>query len=115
MTANSVTGRRIEDLFLTAPALTLSSALRRAAQFGRPTRLTLQSFGRTAGSRCEAIATPVDATGAGDLVLLALAALPARGPRGSAVTLDQLEALGDGQIFVFDIRHRRARYLAAGL
>ncbi|HEX4184127.1 MAG TPA: histidine kinase, partial [Caulobacteraceae bacterium] len=42
-------------------------------------------------------------------------AQPARGTRGSTVTFDQLEALGEGLIFVFDLARRRARYVSTEL
>jgi PAS domain S-box-containing protein len=115
LTAADVAGRCIEDIFLTESNLILRGAIRRAAETGQPAHAMLESFGATTGMRHEVIASAIDDQEPARHVLLAVAARTARTPRASALTLDQLEALGEGQIFVFDIRRRRARYLAAEL
>jgi PAS domain S-box-containing protein len=110
-----VTGRCVEDIFLTESSLVLRGAIRRAAETGQPAHAMLESFGAATGVRHEVIATAIDDQEPARHVLLAVAARTARAPRASSLTLDQLEALGEGQIFVFDIRRQRARYLAAEL
>jgi PAS domain S-box-containing protein len=113
LTEAEVSGRRVEDVFLTETAFILGNAIRRAADLGRPVHVMLETFG--AGGRHEVIATAIDDQSPGPLVLLAITGLIARAPRASSLMLDQLEALGEGQIFVFDLRRERARYLGAEL
>lgn len=59
-------------------------------------------------------ALPLRTRKSGQLVL-AEGAQVARRPRGSTITFDQLEALGEGLIFVYDIARQRARYVSTEL
>ena len=110
-----VDGRSIEDIFLTEAALSIGGAVRRTAATGEPARLTLNSLAPEHGARFDLTVTPADATTPSVFVLLAVEARPIHPPRPSAVTFDQLESLGEGLIFVFDLARRRARYLPVGL
>jgi PAS domain S-box-containing protein len=110
-----VVGRVLEDVFMTEFSLVLSSAIRQAADLERPARAMLETFGGAPGTRREVVATVIDTRAPGRLVLVAIAARTTRGPRASALTLDQLEALGKGQIFVFDLRRECMRYLSPEL
>ena len=114
LTEAEVSGRRVEDIFLTESGLVLGGAIRRAAELDQPAHAMLETFG-AAGGRHEVIATAIDDASPARLVLLAITGVIARAPRASSLMLDQLEALGEGQIFVFDIRRERARYLSAEL
>ena len=108
-------GRLIEDVFLTEATLALSGAVRRVALTGESTQLSLQSLGLDRGSRFEVAVSALDATIPSEFVLLNIEARPDPPPRLSAVTFDQLESLGEGLIFVFDLIRMRARYLPVGL
>jgi len=108
-------GRLIEDVFLTEATITLSGAVRRVALTGESTRLSLHSLGLDRGSRFEVVVSALEATTPSEFVLLNIEARPTPPPRPSAVTFDQLESLGEGLIFVFDLIRMRARYFPVGL
>jgi PAS domain S-box-containing protein len=110
--ASEAQDRRIEELRLGDATAMLAAAIRSAHDRARPARLMVESFGEAVGVRHEVAALPIAGPGS---VLLRVLPSTGRAPRLSALTLDQLEALGDGQIFVFDIRRQRMRYLASEL
>ena len=110
-----IDGRMIEDLFLTEATLALSGAVRRVAGTGEPARLSLYSLGLDRGSRFDVAVSALNATVPSEFVLLNIEARAAPSPRASAVAFDQLESLGEGLIFVFDLSRMRARYFPVGL
>jgi PAS domain S-box-containing protein len=115
LAAQNVEGRRIECLFPADASLVLAGAIRHAAELGQPSHAMLESFGATTGARHEVVASALDDRTPARQVLLSVTTRNERAPRASSLSLDQLEALGEGQIFVFDIRRERARYISAEL
>ena len=75
----------------------------------------LEPFGGATGLRHEVVARTLDDRTPARQVLLSVTTRTGRAPLASSLVLDQLEALGEGQIFVFDIRRERVRYMAAEL
>jgi PAS domain S-box-containing protein len=115
LAALNVEGRRIECVFPAAASRVLIDAVRHAAELGHPAHAMLESFGAATGVRHEVVASVLDDRTPARQVLLAITTRAERAPRASSLSLDQLEALGEGQIFVFDIRRERARYISAEL
>ena len=110
-----VSGKSIDDLFLTQTALLLRRAVGSSVTNGEVVRLALTDFGVDRRTRFDVTIAPLEpakpARPGGLVLLSATRRQAATTPRLSASTLGQLEALGEGLIFVIDLVHRRARYL----
>jgi PAS domain S-box-containing protein len=115
LAAHDVSGRRIECVFPADASQVLAGAIRHASELGQPSHAMLESFGAATGLRHEVVARALDDRTPARQVLLSITTRTERAPRASSLSLDQLEALGEGQIFVFDIRRERARYISAEL
>ena len=105
--------RRLGDIVPAQPKLVLEGAIRRASQLGQPSQATLDWLGGPS-VRHDVFVTAIDERTPSELVLLAFQARTAQ-TKASTLMLDHLGALGDGQIFVFDIQRGRVRYLATEL
>ncbi len=103
LTGVALPDRDLDSLFLTEAAMVLTNAIRRAATGGEPIRLTLDSLRSVSGWRHDLTLTAVDTSGPSGFVLVSVEPHPPRPARASPVMLGQLEALGEGQIVVFDL------------
>jgi signal transduction histidine kinase len=106
-----VAGKTLSEVFAPETSAALHRAARRASCTGLPAQTTL----RSAGPAAEILAHVLERTVPARLVLLSVA-LPASQPaHRSLITLDELEALGEGLVFIVDLTRRRTRYLAPAL
>ena len=110
--ATAVVGRPLQALFLTETALTLEGAIQRVAAMGQPVRLSLHALRSIYAGRFDVTLTAGDGGRPSGQVLMTL---EPRTVRAGLTTFDQLEALGEGMIIVFDMVRLRARYMASEL
>lgn len=111
LSASEISGRRLEKVLAAEPAAVLGQAVQKAVETGGPVEASLPALG--SARPCEITAELLEPEGA--LVLVSAGLPEVRAQLTSIVTLDQLEALGEGLIFIVDLARRRARYLAPEL
>ena len=110
-----VSGKSLSEVFAPETSAALHRAARRASYTGLPAQATLRSAGRASGGPAEILAHVLERTVPAQLVLLSVALHASPPAQRSLITLDELEALGEGLVFIIDLTRRRTRYLAPAL
>lgn len=114
--AADVPGKSLSEVFAPETCSALKRAARRASYTGLPAQTTLR-LGRSAagGPAAEVLADVLERSVPARHVLVSIAARASAPAPRSFITFDQLEALGEGLAFIFDLARRRTRYLAPAL
>jgi signal transduction histidine kinase len=108
-----VAGKPLSEVFAPEASAALDRAARRASYTGLPAQTTLRSAER--GPSGEFLAHVLEKAVPARLVLMSVAPHAPQAAQRSLVTLDELEALGEGLAFIVDLTRRRTRYLAPAL